>query len=111
MTMPSASVPTASGSSATAVVSMLPATCHGCLCRCNSACGGEPLDAPAGRGFTDIEIAFRVDAHAVRPQHLAGLTAAVAELADDFEIAPPQRPHFEIRAVGEIEPLLAAIRR
>jgi hypothetical protein len=47
----------------------------------------------------------------MRSQELADLAAATAELADNLEIVTAQNPHFVIRSVCQIQPLLGAIRR
>src|SRR5689334_23612018 len=69
------------------------------------------LHAAPGRGFADVEISLRVDAHPVRPEHLADLPAAAAEFADDFQVGAPQDPDFMVGAVGDIQPLLLCVGR
>src|SRR5688572_2873361 len=71
----------------------------------------EFLDAAARGGLADVDATAAVDAHAVRPQHLADMTSAVTEGADDFQVAAPQNPDLVIGAVGQVEPLLIVIRR
>src|SRR5262245_36364855 len=71
----------------------------------------ELLNPPSGRRLADVEIALRVDAHAVRSGELSHLAAAAAELADHLEIRSSEDPHLVVGAVSEIEPLLLRVRR
>src|SRR5687768_15470052 len=59
----------------------------------------ELLHAAPGRSLTDVQVAARVDAHAVGAQELAHLAAAAAELANHFHVAAAQDPHLVVRAV------------
>ena len=56
--------------------------------RAGDLLGDEALHAPAGGCLANVEAPLRVDAHAVRAQHLTQLTSAPAELAHDLEVGP-----------------------